>query len=392
MTTLDLYVLRKTSLPLVAAIAVLLAALLLARLVELLDLVVNHGGPFFLLLKMLAGLIPASLGLILPCAFFLGVLLTLTTLRSNSELDAIQSAGVSLVRLMAPLMGVGAVLMLASAAILGFIQPYYRYADASLYHLITNTAWDLSISRGDFVTGFGDRTIVVDDISSGNRLSGIFINEPGSSADSVTITAERGTVFRSPGTGDLVLHLHHGVRIDAGRRGEASRLAFDELDFPLGQFHEAATFRPRGEGIKELTLIELWQYFLQPTNEFTDAEIKAELNGRLVRIATILLLPALAFTFGIGLGRSRGTLKVGAGLVLLVLYQHALQFGETLAKSGQIPAAIALWLPFLLLGAFSIWGLAAGSAQPRRDSLGAAMDWMTGLFVTIARRRAATPA
>src|SRR5215471_1054441 len=67
-TTLDLYVLRKTSLPLVAAIAVLLAALLLARLVELLDLVVNHGGPFFLLLKMLAGLIPASLGLVLPCA------------------------------------------------------------------------------------------------------------------------------------------------------------------------------------------------------------------------------------------------------------------------------------------------------------------------------------
>jgi len=234
-TTLDLYVLRRTSLPLVAAIAVLLTALLLGRLVELLDLVVNHGGPFFLLLKMLAGLIPASLGLVLPCALFLGVLLTLTSLRSNSELDAIQAAGVSLVRLMAPLMGLGAVLMLISAAILGFIQPYYRYADASLYHLITNTTWDLSISRGDFVTGFGGRTIVVDEVS-GNRLSGIFINEPGSAADSVTITAERGTVFRSPGTGDLVLHLHHGVRIDAGRRGEASRLTFDELDIPLGGF------------------------------------------------------------------------------------------------------------------------------------------------------------
>jgi len=209
----------------------------------------------------------------------------------------------------------------------------------------------------------------------------------------VTITAEEGTVLRSPGTGDLVLHLHHGVRVDAGQRGEANRLAFDELDFPLGRFGGAATFRPRGEGIKELTLIELWQYSRHPTNAFTDMEVSAELNGRLVRIATILLLPALALPFGMGPGRLHGALEAAAGLLLLVVYQHALQFGETLAKLGQIPAAIALWLPFLLLGGFSVWGLISVSSQSRRDRFSVAMDWMTGLFVMIGRRRrAAMPA
>ena len=50
MKTFDYYVLKKTIWPLSAAVGIVLVALLLERLIHLLDLVVNQGGPFFLLL------------------------------------------------------------------------------------------------------------------------------------------------------------------------------------------------------------------------------------------------------------------------------------------------------------------------------------------------------
>src|SRR3546814_19475655 len=75
------------------------------RIVRLLDLVVNKGGPFYLLLQMLANLIPHYLGIALPAAFFIGVLHAVMKMSSDSELDAMQAFGGGLQRLLVPIMG-----------------------------------------------------------------------------------------------------------------------------------------------------------------------------------------------------------------------------------------------------------------------------------------------
>src|SRR3546814_10039001 len=69
-------------------------------------------------------------------------------------------------------------LMVFSAVIVGFLQPYTRYAYRALVYTVTHTAWDTALERGTFFTGFGNKTIVVDGISQGGRqLSGLFIHE-----------------------------------------------------------------------------------------------------------------------------------------------------------------------------------------------------------------------
>ena len=62
--------------------------MLLEKLVHVLDLVVNKGGPFVLLLEILADLIPPYLGLALPASLFAAVLLTAIRLSGGSELEA----------------------------------------------------------------------------------------------------------------------------------------------------------------------------------------------------------------------------------------------------------------------------------------------------------------
>jgi len=376
MRTIDLYILKKTSLPLAAAVSVALVAMLLEKLVHVLDLVVNKGGPFTLLLEILADLIPPYLGLALPAALFAGVLLAAMRLSGGSELDAMQASRIGLARLMLPIMAVALVTMIGGFVIFGVLQPRAFFSYRSLVYLVTNTVWDATLLRGDFFTGFGGRTILVDDISGTDRkLSGVFIYEPEPDGGTATISALSGTVFRSVDSPGHILHLVHGMRLHVGANGHAQVVQFEEFDLPLDPDVAPALLAGRGGNIRELALSELWQP--DPTVKFSAAKINAELNGRLVRIASFLFMPALAFPLGMGSRRSRRGTRVIIGTVLLVFYNHILQFGGALAASGHLSPLVTLWLPFLLFTGFSGWSFHAACRWPDESPLSRLLGWLS---------------
>lgn len=389
MKTFDRYVLGKTVLPLAVAIGIALFALLLERMVRLLDLVVNKGGPFYLLLQMLANLIPHYLGIALPAAFFIGVLHAVMKMSSDSELDAMQAFGGGLQRLLVPIMGLAVTLMVLSAIIVGFLQPYTRYAYRALVYTVTHTAWDTALERGTFFTGFGNKTIVVDGISQGGRqLSGIFIHEETPPEGSITTTAQQGRIYRDRDDLRLILNLERGVRVEAGREsGRSDVLTFDSFALPLDVVLDSTPFRGRGERERELTLFELWPLLRAPPEGMTEATIGAEIHDRLVRIATILVLPLFAIPLGLASRRRRRGIGMAIGIIVVVLYHHLLRFGASLATLDQVSPWIGLWLPFLLFAAASAWGFYATSTRPGVNPAAVALERLEGLLTALGPRR-----
>lgn len=389
MKTFDRYVLSRTMVPLAVAIGVALFALLLERMVRLLDLVVNKGGPFYLLLQMLANLIPHYLGIALPAAFFIGVLHAVMKMSGDSELDAMQAFGGGLQRLLVPIMGLAVVLMVASAIIIGFLQPYTRYAYRALVYTVTHTAWDTAMERGTFFTGFGNKTILVDGISQGGRqLEGIFIHEEIPSDGSMTTTAQIGRLYRDPDDLRLILELERGVQVKGGgENGRANVLTFDRSALPLEIAFNAAPFRDRGEQERELTLFELWPLRHAPPPGMTEATIGAEIHDRLVRIATLLVLPLFAIPLGLASRRTRRGFGMAVGIIVVVLYHHLLRFGASLAQLGEVSPAVALWLPFLLFTAVSGWGFYAASTRPGVNPIAVAMEQLEALIGALRPRR-----
>src|SRR5215468_2852723 len=197
MKTIDRYVLTKTLGPLLACIAIALIAMLLERMLRLLDFILDKGGPFYLVLQMLANLIPHYLGLAIPAAFFVGVLLAVMRLSGDSELDAIYAMGVGLRRLLLSLVGLAVVLLIATAIIIGLLQPYTRYAYRALVYTATHTVWNSALERGTFFTGLGNMAIMVDDIGDGGRkLTGIFLHRTEDDGSTTATSAEQGQLFR----------------------------------------------------------------------------------------------------------------------------------------------------------------------------------------------------
>ena len=66
------------------------------------------------------------------------------------------------------------------------------------------------------------------------------------------------------------------------------------------------------------------------------------------------------------------------GALLLVIYNHTLQFGGTLVASGQLPALVALWLPFLLFIGFSAWSFRIVCRWPGEPPVERFVLWLGG--------------
>jgi lipopolysaccharide export system permease protein len=381
-TRIDRYVLERTLTPLVATVSIALVALLLERMVRLMELLVNQGGPLFLVLKMISNLIPHYLGIALPAALFVGIMLATTKLSVDSELDAMNAVGVGLRRLLWPLMGLSFIVAIIVFILYSYLQPHTRYAYRALIYAATNSVWDLALEKGAFFTGLGGYTVMVDDISeSGGRLQGVFIYRREDDGKTIAMTAESGEAFRRPEELQIVLRLQRGVRTEIGAdNGQATALTFDTFELPI----DVALPSPFRERVseRELTIGELWQQRSNADGAVGPkrSAILAELHGRLVRTVSLLIIPLLAIPLGLVTRRNERNIGIAVGVVLMVIYHNVINFGEAIATTGRVSPGVGLWLPFLLFAAFSLWLFTAVSTWPRENPV-------VLLFARIARLR-----
>ncbi|MBL8711100.1 MAG: LPS export ABC transporter permease LptF [Rhodospirillaceae bacterium] len=374
---IDIYILQRVAFPLIAAVGVAMAALLLERLIRLLDLFANRGGPINIIFKMLANLVPHYLGIALPAALFVGVLFAAMRLSGDSELDAMRASGISLRRLMYPVMALTIILVMLSGYVIGFLQPHTRWAYRALVHLVVETAWDSAIERGAFFSGFGGKTILIGDISDGGRkLSQIFVKEVDEDGRDVVITAEDGQLDRS-GDLSLELTLRNGVRTEILPGTEEARsVEFNQLKLPM-ESAAPEPFRSRGEKESELDLLELFVAYLKPPPELDIEDIQAEINSRLVRILSILFLPLLAMPVGISSRRTSKGMRLMVGVMFLVGYFQILQFGRDMISSEIAGPFLVLWVPFLIYAAGTSWLFYLANSKPGADPLAHVFEALT---------------
>lgn len=371
---IDRYLIGEMTKVLGVALAVVLFPLLLERLLRLLDVLASHNGPFDLVLRILANLVPHYLGLALPAAFFLSMFLVIANLGDNSELDALQSAGLSLPRISRSFFWVGALLAIASLALNGYVQPYSRYAYRALLHAATTMDWDGRVPGGLFVYVDDNLTISADQTDpAGRELYGVFVYERRRVSEVVT-TAVSGTLTPSVDGNRATLELENGRQMRVESNGRSAVINFHRLtvgrDIALNQ----SAFRERGNSERELTLNELWTKRNSPSTAVPHSRLDAELHARLVRALSLAVLPLLAIPMGMATKRSRRGSGILVACAFLVLYHYTVQFGESLAELDRIPAALALWLPCALFTGFCFFVFQQAIYRPGGNPLNSVLD------------------
>lgn len=361
---LNKQILRDLFWPLTGSISIALIALLLERLLRLIDMVISKAGPFYVVAQMLGNLIPHYLGIAIPAAFFISLMFVSMKLTHYGEWDAIQSLGVGLSQLLKPLMGVAVILTIITFIVTGYLQPHTRYAYRSLVYLINQSAWNAALERGNFFFGLPDTVITIDNTrifhdeqGEGQEILGIFIRQTPPNQNKTTITAEKAQVLRTTSGDQLIILLQNGLRLTTGKQGQMDLSSFSTFRLPLNFAGIEEEFRDRGAkgGERELTLIELIDLLPSPPASLSKNKIIAEINGQIVRNLSILLLPFWALSFGITSRRRKSGIGIILGLVVIVFYNQLIELGYNLVGTSGLSPLLGLWLPFFTFGSLGIW-------------------------------------
>ncbi|MCC7082028.1 MAG: LptF/LptG family permease [Burkholderiales bacterium] len=365
---LDFYLLRALMGPLGFVLGAILVAQLLERLLRLFDLVAATGAPVTSVFRMAAHLLPHYLGLALPAAFTVAMFLALARLSDDSELDIVLASGRSLVRVAAPYFVFAVVLAVFSLYLFGHLQPLSRYAYRAEVYAALNARWDARVEENRFGKAGRGFVFHAEAVAPDKRhLQGVFVQRRVGDGEEIT-TAPRGELVPAD-DGRLLLELEDGLLVREYEPGKAWFGRFTKAVINADFNPKAPTFRPRGGSVRELTLPELWADMHGGATDIAPSRLAGEFHGRLARSAVLPLLPLLAIP--LGMAAKRGRRAAGAvftALALLVL-NHSLQFGESLAESGRADAVVSVWLPLVAFALLCLWLFRASLAWPGDNPL-----------------------
>lgn len=345
---LDRYLLAEAGGSWFAVTVVLLAIMLSTRFAHFLAAAAGGELPRELLFKVVALSSLQYLVVLIPISSLLAIMLALGRMYRDNEVAAMTGCGVGLSGLYRPLMIMGAVLTLFTAALAFEIGPWAgRTADM----LTKNAARFIQFNPfepGRFKEVAGGRAVFYTAEMSGDgaTMETIFaqLHEPEGTS---VLVARSGSQQVDPLTGEREVKLNDGYRYF----GEAGRADYETVRF--------AEFSTRVEPPEFLYIAGKRK--LARTADLLDSadlEDRAELAWRLAAPVSVMLLVLLAVPLSHVLPRQGRYGKLVLGIVGYLVYSQLMGMGQAWIAKGRLPPELGLWWVHALLLSVALWLIA----------------------------------
>lgn len=355
--TLRRYFLREVAVPFLLGIGVFTFILLIARMLKLVELVVNRSVPILQIAKLFAYILPTFLEVTVPMALLLAVLLSFGRLSADSEIVALKTSGISLYQMVVPVIAFTGLVTLLALLLALYARPWGNSnLKASLYE-IAKTRASAGLRERVFNDDFAGLVIYVEHIEPpGDQLGGILIADARDPNQRNTVLARNGFLVGNEEAHTVTLRLLDGS-IHTFLPGEKSyhKTDFTTYDVSLNLAVALARFSQREKDAQEMTLGELRNVIAQRS------AAGRPVNAELVELHRKFSLPFACLVFGL-VGVPLGVQPVRAvrsrsfsvSLTLIFVYYLLLTAGEAMAEKGVLPAIIALWIPNVVFAALGV--------------------------------------
>ncbi|MFT3740118.1 MAG: LptF/LptG family permease [Breznakibacter sp.] len=232
MKKLHLFILKSFTGPLVMTFFISLFILVMQFLWKYVDDLVGKGLEWYVLAELLFYASLQVVPMALPLAILLASLMTFGNLGENYELTAIKSAGVSLPRIMLPLIVLIAIVSYGAFKFSNNMLPVANLKLTTLIYDVRQTRPELDIKERIFYEGVGDFTIKIDDKNRQTNMMYnlmIYDHRDRLSRNSNVTLADSGSLKVSHDKKNMILTLYQGVRYDEKASNERRRLKPREM-------------------------------------------------------------------------------------------------------------------------------------------------------------------
>lgn len=355
------YIISEVLTPTLLGLVIFTFILIMGRLPDLTELVVNKGVPLVDILQLFYYLLPNFLTITIPLAFLLGILLAFGRLSADSEFIALKSTGVSLYALLAPVLVLALLGTFITAALNLYGKPLGKTAFRDHLFTIASDRASAGLESGIFNDRFENLVIYAEQVDERNdQMRKVFLSDERSAKSPANIFAEQGRFIRNPRQQTLVLRLSKGTihYLATDQSASYQTIAFSTYDVNLNISHGLEKTSERERAISELTPEEILAARKKGTHPGLRHSLDIELHKRISTSMTPFVFALIGIPLALQANRSGKGAGFAMALAISLGYYVLLSLARTLADKALIPPFIILYLPnlvFLSGGLFFIY-------------------------------------
>ena len=359
MKLIDKYLLKTLMVPLSYCLLAFAMIYVIYDLFDNLEDFIKGQTPFLDVVKFYVFLMPSVINIIAPVSLLLSVLYSLSSLTRSNELTAMRASGLSLYRLVTPLIGVGLVSTLLVAIVHETLGPWSAYwtqqfiqmqrkSDAVPVYIAYNLAFKNELDRRIWMIGsFDTRTFRMEDIN--------VLQQREDGSDAVKIRAKNGHWMDDRWWFEEVsTQTYTPEGNPAGAAKVELRTEMDEFrETPKDFINEIKD--PEYLSSREiLTFLRTHRHLSRDTK----ARIRVNLHNRLAMPWTCLIVTLLGIPFGAKTGRKGAFLGVVLALSSFFGFYLLVNLGLAFGKKQMLAPWAAGWMPnvvFLIIGIILVY-------------------------------------
>lgn len=205
------YLLRALVGPFLFSFFTLMFLFLLQFVMKFIDQLVGKGLTAWVIIELIALNLAWMMVLVVPMSVLVATLMAFGELSSRNEITAMKAGGVSIRRMIAPVLAAAGILAVLLVLFFNDVLPEANHRAKTLAMDIRRKKPTLSLVPGLFSRDIAGYTIIVrKTFEKTNDLEGITLYDHTNPGLSVVVTAERGAISFSPDFRKLILDLHRG--------------------------------------------------------------------------------------------------------------------------------------------------------------------------------------
>ena len=345
---------------------VLVSVYWINRAVSLFEQLIQDGQTALVVLEFTALTLPLVISVVLPVAAFAAAAFGTNRLTSESEMAAMQAAGMSPWRLARPVLVFGIVAGVMVAILVHGLVPMARSRLADRQAEVAEDITARFLRAGQFQYPGAGITVFIRDIADDGRLLDVFLQDARDPARITDYTASQALVVRAD-TGPRIVMLQ-GMVQSLMRDGEQRQLSvtrFEDLTYDLGNLMPADEDERDLRSYSTARLLSPDADLLRATGA-SPAEARAEAHERITKPFMAPVSALLGFAVLLLGGYSRfGVWRQVTGAVVALILVQMLATAAASVVAGSPRQWPILYLP-PVAGAAVVALVLAWVARPRR--------------------------
>ena len=355
MRIFDRYVVREVLLPFLLSLLLLTFLLLIPPVLQQGFPLIARGVDAWVVMRVVVTLLPQALGISIPMAVLLGLLVAFGRLSADREFVAMQSCGVSVYRLLRPVAFVALLATAATAYVMIVALPDSNQAFREIIFGEVAQHVENNIRPRVLFTEFPNHVLYVREMGDDHVMRDVFFTDTSKPGASTVYFAREGRVIVDRQNKLVQLQLAHGNQhtVKTADQDEYEGAQFESLSLSL----DAQTvFRQSpAKGPQEMTIAELRKTIAsaKPADRLAvDSRLMIQNKYSIPVACCVLALVAL----GLGVSnRKDGKLASFAiGFIVVFAYYVLLYMARAAAFGGVLNPDIAPWISAIVLGAFGV--------------------------------------